>query len=118
MKIVEPPRKAGFTLVEIMVVVVIIGILASLAFPYFAKIRATSQDKAVLNNARQLAWAAEQYYTMNGVTTADITDLVGTDKYVKNFSTIANEIYPTTFQNATPIVVTNISGQRTLTYQP
>src|SRR5688572_24074371 len=46
---------AAFTLVEIMIVVVIIGLLVTMAMPAFQKIRSASQDKAVLNNARQLS---------------------------------------------------------------
>ena len=63
-------QKQGFTLVEIMIVVVIIGLLASMAIPAFQKVRTNSQDKAVLNNARQLSAASDQYYLENGVSTA------------------------------------------------
>ena len=75
--------KRGFTLVEIMIVVVIIGLLAAMAIPAFQKVRTSSQDKAVLNNARQLAAAADQYFLENGVSTVTISSLVGSTNYVK-----------------------------------
>lgn len=56
----------GFTLVEIMIVVVIIGLLAAMAIPAFQKVRTSSQDKAVLNNARSLAAAADTYFLEKG----------------------------------------------------
>ena len=57
--------KKGFTLVEIMIVVVIIGLLAAMAIPAFNKIRESASDKAVTNDARQLAGAAQQYLMDN-----------------------------------------------------
>lgn len=54
--------KKGFTLVEIMIVVVIIGLLAAMAIPAFTKVRQNSRQSAMKNDARQLASAAQQYF--------------------------------------------------------
>ena len=96
MKITSNSTK-GFTLVEIMIVVVIIGLLAAMAIPAFQKVRTNSQDKAVLNNARQLSAGADQYYLENGVSTVSITNLVGSTSYVKQLNTVALETYPSVF---------------------
>jgi type IV pilus assembly protein PilA len=107
----------GFTLVEIMIVVVIIGLLAAMAIPAFQKVRASSQDKAVLNNARQLAAGADQYFLENGTSTVNLAALVGTSNYVKVLKTVANESYPLIYTQGLPVTVTNISGLRTITYE-
>ena len=107
----------GFTLVEIMIVVVIIGLLAAMAIPAFQKVRANSQDKTVLNNMRILSAAADEYFMEFGTNSAEITSLVGSSAYVKALNTVANESYPAAYTQATPIVVTGIAGARTLTFR-
>jgi type IV pilus assembly protein PilA len=109
----------GFTLVEIMIVVVIIGLLAAMAIPAFQKVRANSQDKAVTNNLRQLSAAADQYFLEFGFTTVQSSDLVGTDsttKYIKAIQTVAGETYEPNLTQATPVSAAGVAGQRTITY--
>jgi type IV pilus assembly protein PilA len=114
----HPASKKAFTLVEIMIVVVIIGLLAAMAMPSFQKIRQASQDKAVLNNARQLSAAANQYFLETGATTVDSSLLLGPTNYVKSFSPVAGEVYPTTIQSNLAITVDGVGGLRTITYAP
>lgn len=72
-------KRSGFTLVEIMIVVAIIGLLAAIAIPSFVKARNQSQTNdqsqtnACINNLRQMDAAKKQWALEAGVTTGAVT---------------------------------------------
>ena len=79
-------KSKGFTLVEIMIVVLIIGILLAIAVPNFIKARETSRTKTCLANLRQVESAKEQWAMemKKGATdTPGWGDLVGAAGYLK-----------------------------------
>ena len=72
-------NKSGFTLVEIMIVVAIIGLLAAIAVPSFISARTKSQLNACLNNQRQISGAKDEYaLDNNNATPTTINQMVPT----------------------------------------
>ena len=108
----------GFTLVEIMIVVVIIVLLAAMAIPAFQKVRSGVQDKMVTDNLRLLGAAADQYFLENGVSTVALSVLVGTEssQYIKALQTVAQENYATQINQGAAITAFGVAGARTITY--
>jgi len=71
-------NEKGFTLIELMIVIAIIGILAAIAIPQFSAYRQRSYNSSANADLRNAATAQEAYYVDSMTYTGTVGDLVGT----------------------------------------
>jgi prepilin-type N-terminal cleavage/methylation domain-containing protein len=76
-------KRAGFTLVEIMIVVAIIALLAAIAVPGFLRARKRSQASKVINDLRLISGAVDQYAIENAKTSGATVNVEDWTNYLK-----------------------------------
>ncbi|MCF3650889.1 DUF4190 domain-containing protein [Synoicihabitans lomoniglobus] len=83
----------GLIIGYVMIFFFSIGLMAAMAIPAFQNVRRVSQEKAIINNLRQLDAAAAQYMLEHDVTTVSYDQLVGPNTYIKALTSVTGEDY-------------------------
>jgi prepilin-type N-terminal cleavage/methylation domain-containing protein len=106
-------KHAGFTLVEIMIVVAIIALLAAIAVPGFLRARKRSQASKILNDLRMIDAAVDQYAIETNRTTGNTVLVVAWTKYVKKDSILYNtgaNLFGTPYNDQTVDTIPQVSS--------
>src|ERR1041385_793910 len=114
---IKTGRCSGFTIVELMTVVAIIGLLLAIAIPNFVKTRDTSQLTAVYNNLRIIESAKDQWALENKKGTGDLTNLPALSDFLKGgtIKPVVHEVYEANLIGSPAYATTNV---RLGTYAP
>jgi len=104
-------KHAGFTLVEIMIVVAIIALLAAIAVPGFLRARKRSQASKILNDLRMIDAAVDQYAIETNRTTGNIVAVQDWTNYVKKNSVLYNtgkDLFGNSYGNQTVDIIPQV----------
>ncbi|WPJ98089.1 hypothetical protein SH580_10295 [Coraliomargarita algicola] len=104
----------NLTLVPLLMFGATAGVPMSIsALAAFRKVRETSIKKAILNNLRQLASAADQYFLEHGVTKVEASKLIGQNAYIKELKSVSDELYPEWIEQGRDIIA-DLPGEESI----
>ncbi|EGR4286186.1 pilin [Vibrio cholerae] len=109
MKAYKNKQQQGFTLIELMIVVAIIGVLAAVAIPAYQNYVARSETASGLATLKALITPAEMFYQENGIATAATHAQLGTDSAANDLGTIGTAI-----ANSVPTLTFTFGGNSSM----
>jgi len=111
---ITPVRRAGFTLVEIMIVVAIIALLAAIAVPSALRARKRSQATSTLETLRAIDAATDQWAIDNHASPGQGVATFGLASYVKSGTKLYNQLNGTDLSSGTAGLATDALGNTIL----